>query len=467
MPETFPKSPFRDREEDPEQELISEEIKSVLGIFELTRRLRAKVPEDPNDVDKTRDNITESAGDKTAMTAYLMHYFYPLVEKEGADLNYERTLDMVLSHNIGAIDKRISMPGVQQTLEQRREEVVSTAKIFGNLPQRNAFNKTLFNAYAEYLGRETREARFTRALNGLETMLYVLSRPPHLRAQLVGGKGYAIEDYRERIEPFCREFPPVQKFYTRIERIFHGKGYFAPSRVYENSVMRPDVARNTFVSSAPEFGNPDTVDVDEENERLLNLQRLKRQLLFGQDLKPAEEHNDTVTEHVATLLFLERYFLPIAKSDPRQSRKDLLSLFESAAMILSHDMPEAIEGDIATHLKTEANAVSEWDVATEIAAEFAPRAGGFNDEFWRYLEKYELDRARPPFVGNSWFVKVLDVLEAQFYIFDRETRNKLSRMHVLPREEVRGRYEKMLEQFPILKDHFDALEQKFFEEGLP
>ncbi|MDP2649121.1 MAG: hypothetical protein Q8P19_04485 [bacterium] len=388
-------------------------------------------------------------------------------EKGGAEFVYERTLDMVLAHNVGALSKNLSMPGVQQTLGQRREEIVSTAKIFGDLPSRGSFNKALFEAYAEYLGQETREARFTRALNGLETMLYVLSRPPNLRTQLVGGKGYAIEDYRERIEPFCREFPPIHKFYTRIERVFHGKGYFAPSRMYENSVMRPDVARNTFISSAPEFGNADIINIDEENERLLHLQRLKRQLLFGQKAKPEEEHNDTVSEHVATLLFLERYFLPIAKNDPRQVRKDRLSLDEGAGMILSHDMPEAIQGDIATHLKTESDAVNEWDTGAEIAGEFAPRASGFNDDFWRYVEKYELDRDRPPFVGNSWFVKCLDVLEAQFYIFDRETRNKLSRMHVLPRKEVRGRYEKMLEQFPVLKDHFDALEQKFHEEGLP
>ena len=142
-------------------------------------------------------------------------------------------------------------------------------------------------------GRETRESRFVRALNGLETVLYVLSRPPQVRQQLVGGKGYAIEDYRDRIEPFCREFPPLEKFYTRIERIFHQRGYFAPSRVYENSIMKPETARNIFASNAPKFVNRVKIDVNSENEKLLQLQRLKRRMRFGQPAKPETEHNDT------------------------------------------------------------------------------------------------------------------------------------------------------------------------------
>lgn len=466
MAEEALKSPFRDRSEEKETPL-SEEIKAVLGIFELTRRLRAKVPEDPSDTDKPRENISESAGDQTAMTAYLMHYFLPLIERERVGLNYEKTLDMVLAHNIGDMGGLPLIPGVQQDIEQRHEEIINTAKVFGELPRRNGFNRALFNAYAEYLGQETREARFVRALNGLETMLYVLSRPPQLRAELVGGKGYALEDYRERVEPFCREFPPLQKFYTRIERVFHGKQYFAPSRVYNNRVMRPEVARNLFVSSAPDFGDPSNLEINDENERLLRFQRLKRQLRFGQPSKPEGEHNDTVPEHISSLLLLERYFLQAIKADPRQAGKESLSLNQGTAMVLSHDMSEVIKGDVIAPLKTERHSLAEWDAAVEIATELAPRAAEFNEEFWKSFEQYEFDRDKPPFVGDSWLVKGLDVLEAQLYIFDRETRGKLSRMRVLSREEVRGRFGAVMGLFPVLKEHFDALEQKFRDEGLP
>jgi len=134
---------------------------------------------------------------------------------------------------------------------------------------------------------------------------------------------------------------------------------------------------------------------------------------------------------------------------------------------LSHDMPEIILGDVISPLKTKKHAVEEWDAAVEIASEYAPRAEDFHEKFWRLLEKYELDRTGAPFIGNSWLVKGLDVLEAQLYIFDKETRGKLEHMRVLSREEVRNRFGAVMHLFPILGKHFDALEQKFIEEKLP
>src|SRR3989338_8578864 len=424
MPEKMPKSPFRDSE-NPENKPLSEEIRAVAGIFEFTRRLRAKSK--LSDLDKPRENVSESAGDHTAMTAYLMHYFLPLVEQQdGLKLDYQKTLDMVLAHDIGEMSALPSVPGVQKDTQQRQEELESTAKIFAELPQRNGFNKTLFDAYADYLGQETRESRFARALNGLETMLYVLSRPPQLRQELVGCKGYAIEDYRDRIEPFCREFPPLEKFYTRIEHIFNQQGYFAESRKYENSIMQPETARKIFLSKAPKFTNKIKIDVNSENEKLLQLQRLKRRMRFGQPAKPETEHNDTVPEHVSSLLLLARYFVPAIKSDREQERREAISLEETVKMILVHDMPEVIRGDKISPLKTEADAIGEWDVATEIASDYAPRAGGYNEKFWETFDAYETDRIRDPFVGNAWLVKGLDVFEAQLYIFDSETRGTLS-----------------------------------------
>ena len=151
MPEKMPDSPFRERP-NPENELLSEEIRAVAGIFEFTRRLRAKSK--LSDLDKPRDNVSESAGDHTAMTAYLMQYFLPLVEQQdGLKLNYEKTLDMILAHDIGEIGALPSVPSVQKDTQQRQEELEHTAKIFAQLPQRNGFNRTLFDAYAEYLGQ--------------------------------------------------------------------------------------------------------------------------------------------------------------------------------------------------------------------------------------------------------------------------------------------------------------------------
>jgi len=476
MSEEMPKSPFRDREQY-EKTPLAEEMKAVLGMYELTRRLRAKNPDDPKDVDKAPEDIEESVGDHIAMTAYLMHYFLPLLEEQGVTLDYERVSDMILAHDIGHISNMSPVPAIQRTPEQKREEIVGTAKIFGELPRRDGFNRALFDAYAEYIGQETPEARFVNALNGLETMLYVLSRPPQLRKELVAGRGYALEDYRERIAPFCREFPPIREFYDRAERLFHRENYFAPSRVYENNVTRPDTMKNIFIQNGPEFGDLDNIDVNEENDRLLRLQRLKRKLRFGQAPKPHDEHHDTVAEHTSALLFIKRYFLSSTANEVAQEQKQArvrrprkstqLDSRELNEIILAHDAPEALTSDVITLSKTEARAVEEWDAGGDVEFDYAPRAARFNSKFGDRLEGYELDRTMPPFVGSAWFVKGLDMLEAQLYIFDRETRGKLSHMHVMSRDDVHKKAEPILQLFPTLEEHFDALEQKFREEGLP
>ncbi len=471
----MPKQPFRDIESR-EKIPLAEEIKAVLGIYELTRRLRAKDPNNPEDVDKLPENTSESVGDHIAMTAYLTHYFLPLIDQQGTKLDYERVSDMVLAHDIGHISNFSSVPPIQRTPGQKRDEIIDTAKIFGELPRRNSFNSELFNAYAEYLGQETPEARFVNALNGLETMLYVLSRPPHLRKELVAGKGYAIEDYRERVSTFCREFPPVREFYDRIERLFHRKEYFAPSRVYTNEITRPETMQNIFIQNAPDFGDPSKIDVNDENVRLLRLQSLKRKLRFGQAPKPQDDHHDTVTEHTSALLFLKRYLLGAVKKDFAQqtlsvsrarTNPRILDSREGDETILAHDAPEAITSDTITSMKTEKHAQEEWDAGIDIAYDYAPRAGGFNKMFERRLTKYEEDRERLPFIGNSWFIKGLDMFEAQLYIYDPETRSKLSHMNVMHREDVRKKAEPILQLFPTLKEHFLALEKKFREAGLP
>ena len=480
MPERIPGSPFRDRERT-EKIPLSREVDAVTRIFEFTRRLRAKVPEDSNDVDKPRENVTESVGDHVAMNAYLMHYFLPLLEEKGVKIDYAHTFDMVLAQSIGDIADVPSTPGIQKDLRQQEAEIISTTNVFKDLPRRNGFNRELFDAYAEYLGQETPEAQLVHALNGLETMLYVLSRPPELRKNLVGGKGYTVDDYEKRIGVFCKRegFEPLGEFYTLTERLFRQKGYFAAEKEggYKNGIMTPKEKQDLFISNKPDFRDFPDVDVNDENIRLLRLQRLKRKLRFGQPPKPSNEYHDTVPEHVAELFLLYRYFLPSIKNDIAQNQKlspylrklimNAFDLREGVEIILAHDIPEIIKGDVIAPIKTEADAVEEWDIATEIASEYAPRAGGFDEEFWNRLDKYESDRNRPPFPGIAWLIKLLDILEAQLYIFDPETREKLSRMHILARYEVRKKADPILPLFPTPNEHFDALEKQFIEEGLP
>lgn len=462
MREEIPAPPFRDRERMAETPL-AEEIKAILAtMVRLTLRLRAKNPEDPTDVDKSPEDTNESIGDHTAMTAYLMDYFHPLIkisdEKgERLELNYERSLDMVLAHDLGDVTNLPPIPGVQKSPEQREQELISTAKIFGELPSKGGFNKNLFEAYAEYLGEETREARFVRAINGLSTMLYVLSKPHHLRKGLVGGKGYALEDYRDRVGNYCREFGPVNEFYTLVERLFRQKEYFAESRVYQNHILRPNLARKILTDKTPDFGDPDTTNVEEETSRLLRLQTLKWKLRFGKEAKPDDEYHDTVAEHVSSLLFLAKYFTPIVRSDPEQKNAQFLDYKEIVGMIFVHDMPEALTGDVVSGSKDEKRSLEEWDAGVEMSTDFVPRAGRYDKRFWNYLEKYELERTKSRFVTASWFVKTLDQLEGELHKY---ARGKQPHEYVMSLEEAYKKALPNLELFPLLHKHFVSIQNR-------
>jgi len=470
MSEKMPPSPFRKHpilQQGPgtiEQVPLSEEIKAVVGIYELTRRLRAKDPEDPSDIDKSAEDINESLGDHTAMSAYLMHYFLPVLERSGTKLDYGKTLDMVLAHGIGDINNP-SKPGVQKTPEERRQELVTTAKVFGELPRRGGFNRKLFESYAEYLGQETTEARFAHAVNGLETMLYVLSRPAELRAGLVSGKGYALEDYRERILPFCREFPPLFDVYTRVERLFHGKKYFAKSREYQNQIARPEVVQNIFLSNAPDFGDPAEADAESENEGLLELYRLKRQLLFGQEPKPSTEYHDTDAEHIASALLLARYFTPLILADKEQHGKKDISLRETVEILLSHDAPEALTGDRISQAKTAEDEQKERFAAKQIGSYYAPRAEDFNIKFLRHFGNYQVNKLGLN-VNSATLAKALDVLEGQFNLLYLKTRETPARMIYMPYEKVDKKSGRFMRMFAIVNQHFEALNQKFKQVGL-
>ena len=476
MSEELPRSPFR-QSENLEKTSLTEEVRAVLGIFKLTQRLRAKNPDDPNDVDKSPDDIEESVGDDVAMTAYLVHYFLPLLEQSGEKLNYERILDMVLANEVGNIGDIQDVPGVQKTPEAKQQEIIATAKLFGTLPRRNGFNRALFDAYAEYIEQKTKEARLVRAVKGLSTMLYILSRPEvtkskepgeerNLRKELVAGNGYALKDYKNRIGKFCEQFEPLGEFYALIERFFHARGYFAKSRKYENGIMRPGVMKSALISNAPDFGNPNDLDIDAENEGLLKFFRLRRKLRFGQGMKPAHEHHDTVAEHTANLLVFERYFGPAIMGDPEQEGRDRISIRGGSEILLSHDVIEILTGEKIAQIKTEKDAVDEKDAAGAIVRNYGPRASNFNILFGQRYAEYESGKTPPLAVSNPTLAKAEDVLEGQFGIFDPETREKLPYMHIMSRREVDEKAGGFIRLYPILNAHYEALNRKFEEAGI-
>ena len=99
--------------------------------------------------------------------------------------------------------------------------------------------------------------------------------------------------------------------------------------------------------------------------------------------------------------------------------------------------------------------------------EYAPRRGGFSNRFIDNFKLYELAKELPLEVGIGTLAFSYDKFEAQAFIYDVETRPKLKKMHVLSRKAVRKKAEGPMRLYPVLWKHFEALEKKHVEEGLP
>ncbi len=447
---------------------IPDEIRSMLGVFELTRRLRYKNPDNPVDIDKSRNETTESAGDHIAMVAYLMHYFLPILERKGIKLNYEQVLDMVLTHDIAEATGSPHFIGIRKTVKEKRQEITDSFALINNkLPQRNGFNIAIGNAYSEYFQQKTPEARFVRALNGLETMLYLLSKTDDVRNQMIKENGYTLEDYQRRIGAFCEPYPPLHEFYKRIEHLFRIKNYFAPSAENKENVdVNPEEMASLLSSLAPKSESR-RLNISSENAGLLQLLALKRKLRFGHKPKPINETHDTVAEHTSSLLFLARYFLPALKADRKQKGRDSLSMRIVAETILAHDIPEAITGDVRIIDKTIKDTEKEESAAEDIAQKYAPRAEGFNELFKKRFEHYEENKQRQNLMHtNLTLVKTLDSLEALFQIFDPATRAKIPLIKILPLDQIKEKIGTYCQLFPIIEQHYEALLSISKEEGL-
>ncbi len=460
------KSQDAGRIEGKERFILDDEIRALTRMYTLSLRRRAKNPEKSADVDKTQEDSNESMGDHIAMSIYLLHYFLPLLEERDVKLDYESTLDMVLAHEIAEVSDRTHVISNQKTPDIQEAEIDAAGIEFSRLPKRNGFNVKMYKAYDEYLGSESSESHFVRAIKGLETMLYIASKPPAVRNTLLKDAGYTIADYRRRIGQFCDEFPPLNEFYSRIERVFIRKGHFAEKSSYKNESMTPEAKRKILSKYASENTLDDSsINIESENEGILRLYVLNRKLRFGKDAKPKNEHFDTDTEHIAGMLFLARYFIPILKSDPAQKRRDDLSLREIIEIILAHDAPEALTGDKITGIKTHADTLQEIQAAISIAQDYAPRAGRFNMRFAAAYADYEFSKTPPPggqlTPGNATLAKMIDILQGQFNIIDPQTREKLPLMQYLPHSEVSKKLDAYVALYPASEPYVKNLEVMF------
>lgn len=431
------------------------EAKALLAAL-IPNRLRFKRSEDPGDRDLERHETEISVGDHTALVTYLLDYFS---SQEGEDQGvFSSAFDMVLAHDLGDTAQESSIIGIKKTREDEERELTRVAEIFCSFP--NHFKEPLTEAYTAYIARESKEARLVRGLNGLSAMLYVLWKGEGEGRAFVAGNGYTKNDYRERIGAYCEDHAELKNMYTLLERFFTQQGYFSTEESMSERPPKLTLEEKVlFFNQKITSGEQREKNKTKENElrALCSLYAIKHTRRFEKPARLADDHHDTVPEHVALLLFLGRYFLPL-----EQKENPELDLHTIVRMIVLHDAPEGITGDKRTFEKTAADTEAEECAMERIAKHYLPRSGGYNTGALAVNHTYEKGKGgRVDENGlidkNAAFVKMLDIFEGGLQVFDPAHRDKLTKITFLNRDTLQKKLQPYRTLFPTTISYFDEL----------
>ncbi len=460
-------------------EPLIDELRRLIGNFELTKQLRYRhKDEDPRKNERKRKEnheTTESTGDHIAMMGYLTHYFLPILEKEGIKLKYEQIVDMILSHDIADASTEHTV-GIKKDVRVRTAELEATAKVFEEMPQRNGFNQQLRDSFSEYIARDTQEAKFVRALNGLESMMYLMSSTRDECKKMIAGNGYTKADYQNRIGVYCEEFPTLEKVYKLLEKTFIVNGYFSKEAHDRPKVLSVEEERNIFAdaSAKTSLETPDIISVEDENQRISRMYNLKDALRFGHKIGDDNHPGDSVGEHTGFMFLLARYSLPEIKKGKLEN-SDSFTLWNLNWILLAHDVVENITGDEIVYQHSDERDDREERARGDIVNIFSPRAGGMNKSFNDVTQRYELEKNKvkheglPATATPEILIKALDGFEALLHLFDKNKRLKLTEINenrIKHSQKTKEDSRKFFEPFPTLLSHYDALMTKFKEENI-
>lgn len=431
------------------------EAKALLVAL-IPNRLRFKCSEDPADRDLERQETEISIGDHTALVTYLLDYFSS--QEGGEPIDFSSAFDMVLAHDLGDIAQEKGIIGIKKTKEDEKRELNTVANILSSFPDH--FKEPLTGAYSAYLARESKEAGLVRGLSGLATMLYVLWKGEDASRAFVAGNGYTKQDYRERIGVYCEDHAELKKMYALLERFFTQQGYFNTEETGSKRPpkLTPEEKVSFFTEAVISRGQQEKNNAKEDElQALSSLYAIKHTRRFEKPPREKDDHHDTVPEHVALLLFLGRYFLPL-----EQEQNPELDLRTIVRMTVLHDAPEGITGDKRTFEKTAKDGEEEEQAMEVVAKNYLPRLGKYNQKALEINHTYEKGKGGRAdgngFVDkNATFVKMLDIFEGELQVFDPTRRDKLTKIAFLNRETLQRKLDPYRTLFPTTISYFDEL----------
>ena len=178
--------------------------------------------------------------------------------------------------------------------------------------------------------------------------------------------------------------------------------------------------------------------------------RMKHTLRYA-STRPSE-HSESDAEHVYGLLLLLQYFLPLENPERTWNRERIYG------MLLYHDFPEIIHGDVAYHLKTPEQ-IAQEHAAAPVAFKLLPEP--LASEGMALWQEYEVC-----VTPEAKFVHALDKIEPMFEIFEfspgTESMHRLKftyDMHL-------GKKLKATECFPVMRRFVMVVSEEMRRQGV-
>jgi len=179
----------------------------VLNFFQQAEQLKQTLR-----FSERKDTVRESSADHSWRLSLMV---FVTAEELRIDLDKEKALKIAIVHDlaesiVGDVDFRLIVDGKISKEEKKKREKGAMQEIRNSLP--NKLGNEIYNLWNDYEKGSTREARFVKALDKLETLSHLLS---------VGYKAYR-NDRPEIIPNYAdeavRDFPELIKLLKLIKQ---------------------------------------------------------------------------------------------------------------------------------------------------------------------------------------------------------------------------------------------------------
>lgn len=169
--------------------------------------------------DRHETDSTESVAEHVYGMMVLAQYFLPLEDPSGT-LDRARLYEMITLHDIDEIETGDTL-GYHKTPEIRALELDAMRRTIKNAPIH--MQEHMNRRVTEYEDRETKEAKFAKAIDKIEPLFQIFN--PEGKEILQRNKTTAEQSLRIKT-PYVEEFPYIKRFADIIHSEMVEGGYF-------------------------------------------------------------------------------------------------------------------------------------------------------------------------------------------------------------------------------------------------